>query len=344
MGDVHGSRTMSHPLAHPGLHVPKGRMGRSGSESYNQGIHPAPYGENMPYGASGSYPRPPSGSISMTQSPRFNSAHMSMPQPVASGPHGMSPFAYEQNMMLPGMGACQQLPPGAMHPNMMMTHTMQMPSSSMNHGYPRYPSGPQGSPYVMPMADMTNMHFNPNMPPQNIDPRRPGERRYSQQYGNGSALYDPYEGNNPSFRHPGSQHNSRKINHNSFQNLNGRQRKPSTPGGRFHQDQFANDKPSHIQSNNSRFVWSKGPSEDDPAITQDYEYGCYTNWIGPQNTTVTEVFVGDLPEDIQKQELEALFHDRIGVKPESINLKIPFQQNGYPTRRHAFVGYVSTAR
>jgi hypothetical protein len=158
-------------------------------------------------------------------------------------------------------------------------------------------------------------------------------------------LYDPYEGNNLIYRNSTSQHSGKKYNQNGFQNPRGRQRKLSTPGSRPYHSQFANDKPGHVQSNGNRFLGPKGPGEDDPAITQDHEHGCHTNWIGPQNTTVTEVYIGDLPEDIRDAELEALFQDRIGVKPKSINARsATHSQYNHPTRKHAFVGYVEATR
>jgi hypothetical protein len=257
---------------------------------------------------------------------------------VVSGPHGMVPFAFEQNAMTPGMAGGQPTLPGMMHPSM-MPHPMQMQSPSMTHGYPRQPSGTQGPPYPMPMADTTNMHFNHAMPPQNIDSRRPVDRHYSQQYGSANTLYDPYDGNSPAFKISTTHHNVRKYNQNNFQGSSGLERKTSATGSRPYHGSLANDKPSYVQQSGNRLHGVKRPSEDDSAITQDYEYGCHINWIGPQNTTVTEVFVRDLPEDIRDAELEALFHNKIGVKPKSINAKAAHHPQYYNQgRKHAFVG------
>ncbi|KAJ4325019.1 hypothetical protein N0V94_000903 [Neodidymelliopsis sp. IMI 364377] len=202
----------------------------------------------------------------------------------------------------------------------------------------------QGPPYPVPMADTTNLHFNPAMSPQNIDSRRPVDCQYSQQYGSGNTLYDPYDGNSTAFKNSATHYNGRKYSQNNFQGSSGLERKTSATGSRPYHNSIANDKPSHVQHSSNRFHGPKRPSEDDPAITQDYEYGCHINWVGPQNTTVTEVFVKDLPEDIRDAELEALFHNKIGVKPKSINAKAAYHpQYHNQGRKHAFVGFSNTA-
>ncbi|XPS72177.1 hypothetical protein M3J09_004343 [Ascochyta lentis] len=325
-------------LVHPGLRIPKIRSGRSGSGSYDQSMPSGHYVENTPYGSSGSYVRQPAGPV---QSPRFNQAHMTVHYPMVNVSHGMVPFAYEQNTAAPGMIAGQPIHPGMVPPSMMPLHSMQSPS--MMHGYTRQTSGHHGSSHAVPMGDMTNMHFSPSIVPHNIGPRHPGDRRYSQQHGNGSALYDPYEGNNPSFRAGKKSYHNGSQQH-SIQNSNGRQRKASIPGSRPYHSQYMSDRSGNAQPSGQRFFGPKGFSEDDLAITQDYKHGCHIDWIGPQNTTVTEVFVKNLPEDVQDAELERLFQDSIGVKPKSINARSALQaQYNYSGRKHAFVGFSSAA-
>jgi hypothetical protein len=77
-------------------------------------------------------------------------------------------------------------------------------------------------------------------------------------------------------------------------------------------------------------------TEDDPEVTQDVEKGCSSHWIGPRNETVKEVFIGDLPEDIQVPEIETLFKRRIGITPASVAIPSP-PLHRYHCRRHAFV-------
>jgi hypothetical protein len=192
------------------------------------------------------------------------------------------------------------------------------------------------------MGDVTNMYYSPGMLPQSIEPPRPGDRHYSQQHGAGNALFDPYEGSNPAFR-AGGYPNNKKYNQNGLHNSNGRQRKASATGSRTHHTQYANDRPSYLQPTGGRFPGPKGHRGDDLATTQDPEYGCNTDWIGPQNKRVNELFLKDLPEDIRDTELEALFNDRIGFKP--IMVKIGSAAHPHHTlqgRKHAFVGYVTS--
>lgn len=267
----------------------------------------------------------------MSQSPRLRQAPMTMNQPMVNVPHGMAPMVYEQNAMTPGMVAGPSSHPGIMHPSLMPLHSAQ--STSMMQGHPPQLSGSQGPPYAAPMGDVTNMHYPPSVYPHQIDHHRPGERRYSQQYGNGSALYDPYQGINPVFKA------GKKENQSGFQNSNNRQRRTSIPGQSQH-SQYTNDRPSHTQPG-GRPLGPKSHSEDDLAITQDLEYGCHTNRIGAQNTTVTEIFIGDLPEDIQDAELAAMFQDRINIRPKSIITRHAFTPHeNYLGRKHAFVAYV----
>lgn len=260
---------------------------------------------------------------------------MAMNHTIVNVSQGMASFTYEQNLMASGVVPSQSLHHGILHLGMVPLHTIQTPSIA--HGYARQLSGSQGPLHAAPMADTTNMHYPPNMPPQNIDPRHAGDRRYSQQHSSG-ALYDPYEGGNPAFKAAGYS-NSKKNNQNSFQGSNGRQRKTSFPGSRPYYTQYTNNGSGLPQPSGHRYPGSKGYREDDLAIVQDREHGCHIDWIGPQNITVDELFVKDLPGNIQDTELEALFHDGIGVKPTSVNIGIPFHtQHNLQTRKHAFVG------
>lgn len=332
----------------PSLHVPKNRPGRSASGSYSHNIPSGLHVENMPRGPSGSYPRQNVAHMSMTQSPRLNQAHMVTNHPMVNVPHSIPPFTYDQSPVTSSMIASQPLHHGTMHPNLMPHQQTQIQSPSVMHGYPRQLSGTQVPPYAAPMGDMTNMHYAHGIPPQNLDPRRPSDRRHSQQHGNGSALYDPYEGSNPAFighsRAVGYA-SGKKYNQNGFQNPNGRQRKASMPGSRPYHSQYTNERTNHVQASGYRFPGPKGHSEDDVAITQDHEHGCHINWVGPQNTTVNELFIKDLPEDIQDAELETLFQNKIGVKPKSIIVRSAIlAQHNYLGRKHAFVGYVASLR
>ena len=320
---------------HSALRVPRNRPGRSTSGTYSRITPSSPYVENMPRVPSGLGPRQHASPMPMMQSPQFNQAHMAMNHLIGNVHSGMVPFAYEQAPMPCGMIAGPPPPPGAIHPGMVLPHTVHSPSTT--HGYSRQPSGSQNTPYAAPMGDMTNRHYFPGMPPQNIDLRRPNDHPSSQQRANGSGLYDPYEGSNPAFRAAGYS-SGKKYNQNGLHNSNGRQRKTSFPGSRPYQGQYTNDRPGLLQMGSNNFSGPKPHLEDDLAITQDREYGCYIDWIGPHNDTVNELFVKDLPVNVQDAELEALFHDRLGIRPTSINVRSALHAQQAQGRKHAFVG------
>lgn len=323
-------------LGQPSLQVPKNKSGRSASGTYRRIVPTLPYVENMPHVPSGHGPHPYVSPLLQMQSPRLHQAHMAMAHPLVNMHRDVVPFAYEQTPVAPVMVASQSPHPEMFHPGIMPPHATLNPS--MAHGYLRQPSGSQGSPHAIPMGDMTNMYYSPGMPPQSMDPWRPGYRRYSQQHGAGNALFDPYEGSNPAFR-AGGYPNGKKYTQNGIQNSNGRQRKASATGSRPYHTQYANDRASHVQPIGSRFTGPKGHRGDDLAATQDPEYGCNTDWIGPQNMKVNELFLKDLPEDIRDAELEALFNDRIGFKPIMVKIgSAAHPQHTLQGRRHAFVG------
>ena len=327
-------------LGQSGLHVPKTRPGRPASGTYPRMAPLPPYVENMPLLPSVHGPRQYASSVLHTQSPRLNQAHMALAHPIVNMHQGAVPFGYDQTPMALGMIASQ--PHAVMLNEGVMPHAMQ--NSSMAHGYPRQPSSPQGPPYVAPMGDMTNMRYAQVYLPGHVDVRRPGDRRYNQQHGPGSALYDPYEGSNPAFR-AGVHPNGKRQDQNGVHTSNGRQRKASAPGNRPHHAQYISGRPGYVHSYGNRNPGPKGPREYDPAITQDPEAGCNFDWIGPQNETVNELFVKDLPEDIRDTELEALFHGRIGVKPVAIKIASASQPHyNLQGRKHAFVGYVVLTR
>ncbi|KAF3048285.1 hypothetical protein E8E12_011623 [Didymella heteroderae] len=319
-------------MAHAGVHVPRTRLGRSASGSYSQIMQVSPYVENMPRVPSGFGPRQHASPMSATQSPRLHPAHMVTVHPMGNVPPNMLPLGYDQDPMGHGTMAGQPHPTGVMHPGAMPSHAMQGPP--MMQGYPRQPSNAQGPPFTMPMGDMTNMHYGvpPGMPMQNMGPRR----RLSQQHANGNSLYDPYEGNNQAFRNTGYL-NGKKYSQGSMHNISGRQRKASFPGSRPYHGQYINGRP---QTGASYNFGPKPHLGNDPSITQDREYGCFVDWIGPQNEIVNELFVKDLPEDVGEAELEGLFQERRGVRPTSISLRCSPQA---PQRKHAFVRFPTCA-
>ncbi|KAJ4381258.1 hypothetical protein N0V86_003607 [Didymella sp. IMI 355093] len=327
-------------MAQAGVYVPRTRTGRSASGSHSQIRQSNPYVENMPHIPSGFDAQQHPGPMSATQSPRFHPAPMAMNHPMSNVPPNMVPFGYGQGPV--GLGAIAGQPhlTGAIHPSTMPPHAMQGPP--MMQVYPRQPSNAQGLPFAVPMGDMTNVRYGgpPRMPMQNMDSRRPSERRFSQQHPNCNALYDPSMGNDLAFKDMGYP-NGKTYNQNSMNISNGRQRKPSFPGSRPYQGQYTNGRPQTGGSYNTR---PKSHLDNNIAITQDQEYGCYIDWIGPKNESVNELFVKDLPEDIREAELENIFQERLGVRLTSVNIGSRSSLPQYSqSRKHAFVGFPDCA-
>jgi|SRR5690242_5309146 len=309
------------------------RAGRSASGTYNQHM---PYVENMPRVPSGLVPHQHSSGMPM-MSPRYNQVHTAMSQSMGNAQPSMVPVTNEQISMPPDMIAGPSQSHGVMYTNMMPPHATRV--SSATHGYPRQPSSSQVVPYAAPMGDITNLPYPPGMSPQNFGSSLSADGRSNQRYMAGDLLYDPYDGSNPAFMGAGySNGNSRKTYLNGHHNPNSRPRRTSFPGSRQYQNQYMNDRSSLPQTGGKRNFSQKTHLENDPAITQDRDYGCYENWIGPHNETVNELYVKDLPEDVEPSELEAMFHSRLGVKPTSINIKSLPQLHH---RTHAFVASVT---
>ncbi|KAJ4994445.1 hypothetical protein SVAN01_00274 [Stagonosporopsis vannaccii] len=335
---AHGQYASGSDPAQSALRVPRTRAGHSASETYKQ---PMGYVENMPRMPSGFGSRQHAGAMPMMQSPRYNQAHMAMTQPMGNFHPNMMPITNEQTPIPPGMITGPPQPHDVTYPSMMPPHTTRVPSTT--HGYSRQPLDSQGAPYAAPMGDMTNIPYPLGIPPQsfgsqqNFGSSQPISGHFNQRCITENVLYDPYDGNNPAFMGSGySNSNSRKIYPNNYHNSNGRPRKTSFPGNRPYQGQYMHDRPALLQSGGRRYPVQKPYLENDPAITQDREYGCYENWIGPRNETVNELHVKDLPEDIEPSELEAMFYGRLSARPTSINIKsLPHPSR----RRHAFVGF-----
>ncbi|KAG9185265.1 hypothetical protein G6011_07809 [Alternaria panax] len=311
------------------LIVPKNR--NMGCESYGQ---PPGWIENNNRTMYGSYPRQPSVGMPSMQSPSFLSPQMAVgqhiPQPVIPG---LSPYIQVAHT---GYGF-QQPDPGMMTRAHINYQQGIMQTQPMNPTFPHQPNGQQVS-----MADMTNnMHHANSIMYQHQDPRAPMPRRPDQR--NAQDLFDPYGGNNPKFNGaPGYNNGGRKGGNNSFVPQPGRGRKVSNMSGR--------DAYSRSNADYNAKVPPGGPrnpdlnarrrlSEDDPTITGDSVFGCGHTWIGPKNSTVNELWIGDLPSDVGEDELVQLFKQTVGVTPIAISLRSRFPQDG----THAFATFASSA-
>jgi hypothetical protein len=297
MGAMAGHSMLS-PNMHPqALNVPKANR-NMGSASYNQ-----PHGWVDNRVGPGSYSRQASGSS--MHSPQFIPASMAVPQPMPMVP-GPPMLQYAQGPpMLPVHGyPVQHYQPGP----------MQTPP--MAPAYLHQPHGPHA------MGDMTNnMHYPNNMGVQYADPRAPMPRRTS--YQNPNVLYDPYNGANPNFRKTsGYNGGGKKGGSGTFAVQPGQGRKMS--GGRGPYNNSNTEHAVNVPTNGGRyndFNYQKRFQEDDLSITGNSLAGCAHTWIGAENSTVTELWIGNLPLDVREDEIILLFQQNVGVTPITVSIR-----------------------
>jgi hypothetical protein len=303
-GDVGAmaGHSMLSPSTHPqAMNVPKGNR-NMGSGSYNQ---PPGWVENR--GVPGSYSRQASGAS--MHSPQFMPAAMAIPQPMAMVPGPpMVPYAQGPPMM-----------PAHGYPHVQHYQSGPMQTPPMAPAYLHQPHGPHA------MGDMTNnMHYSNNMGVQYADPRAPMPRRTSHHNAhNANVLYDPYNGTNPNFKKPsGYNAGGKKGGLSSFAVQPGQGRKMS--GGRPPYNNSNTDHAVNMPANGGRyndFSHQKRVQEDDLSITGDSVAGCGHTWIGAENMTVTELWIGDLPTDVHKDEIIQLFQQNAGVTPTAVSIR-----------------------
>ncbi|KAF1836005.1 hypothetical protein BDW02DRAFT_596806 [Decorospora gaudefroyi] len=312
------------------MNVPKGNRNVA-SGSYNQQLA---WSENVSRGGSGSYLRQPSGTMSSTQSPQYAPATMAMGQPMAvpvMPGSAMAPYGQGHPMMqVPGypiqhfdtamvMRGPMHYQPGPMH------------APPMGPAYPFQHQGPHGA----TMGDMTNnMHYPNNMAAQYPDPRAPMPHRTS------NLLFDPYNGANPKFNNTTTH---KKGAYSNFPAQSNRGRKASTSIGRVAYSSSNTDHATNVSANAGRytdFSARRRFSEDDPKITSDPVTGCAHTWIGAGNSTVTELWVGDLPSDAHEDEVKQMFQQNVGITPTAISIK---HNTSRPNNSHAFATFASNA-
>ena len=153
-------------------------------------------------------------------------------------------------------------------------------------------------------------------------------------------LFDPYGGTNPKFSDATAYNGPNKSVPQASANPPNRSRKVSNATIRSGYGQIATDQAGNPSVNRARqpdatFIRAHGV--DDPAITGDPHSGCNQFWVGPENKDVIELFVGDLPEDIQPCELHQLFEELVGISPTRIMIKPPREGQESHSRWHAFV-------
>jgi hypothetical protein len=304
IGHIMGSEVVRNPKTRP----------------YNHNAPAGVYGENYPQLAQGAYaPRPSSGTV---HPPHFNPAVMAMGQAVMPSHHPMQAYPQGYQLSSPSLYPAQPYHPGLTRSGPLPPYQAYMPSppivpSNIHHA--PNDSGSRGPSF----GDMTNYYAN-NGPPHNTDTRRAGRRNSSYGNGNGS-LYDPYNGAKPAFNDPAGRRSSR----GGFLDQPGRSRKASVPDNRSRVGSYGADW-IDMPGNGSRY--SRGRTVDDPAIIGDTLRGCHQKWIGPENHTVNELFVSDLPDDVQDNEVKEMFAREINIPP----LRVTIKKQPSATHAHAF--------
>lgn len=246
------------------------------------------------------------------------------PPAIAVGPHMNAP-------MMPGsaMGSYFIGPPVLTHP-VYPAQPMEpgmMPRGNMNYqtGAMRGPHMPltyvnqPNEPQPFSMGDATNMLIPGFLRSQVVDPLAPMPRRLSQQ--SAGQLFDPYNGTSRKFS-GGQGHNDvgKKGGASNFTAPQNRGRRSSTSSGA----RLAQGSYYYMPSTGSRIIESSNrrrASENDTSITSDSVYGCGHTWIGPKNTIVKELWIGDLPPDVRESELMQLFDKTVGITPLAISVR-----------------------
>jgi hypothetical protein len=204
-----------------------------------------------------------------------------------------------------------------------------LPAQLYDPAYQQYAPGP--------FMDMSNSFQY--APIRSADAR--GMQRSNSQSLKTSGLFNPYGAERPDkagFATTGS----RKGGRVNYPNNPGRGRKYSA--GTFDRSlygSYPSDPPEHVtrygsgQFNEAPQVRQfSHPTETDMDIINDKQFGCNYDFIGPQNNTVHQLYVKNLPKDVQSQELENLFLERTGIKPAEVAVKLGGDHKDFV---HAFV-------
>ncbi|KAH8730597.1 hypothetical protein GQ44DRAFT_823310 [Phaeosphaeriaceae sp. PMI808] len=346
--DAHSGQPMGHAMssmpAHtiispsmnaPGLQNPKSTPGHSNSTI--QHMHTGS-SENLPRRySSNSASRAPSGNMTGLHAPHLNPGSMTMGQPAMGFPHPIHPFAQGFPPMSSSTYPVQPYHQGLVNQGMMGSQAMHSPNPPMALGYIQPTPNIRGTRGIS-IGDMTNSpYYTNNIPPHNMSSHQHPNRQNSL-HGNGyGSLFDPYNGARPTFN---DSHVSRKPGRMSSADQSGRLRKLPAGDIRPRNGSHGADRSDAGPANSYRYQDHR-PAKlymvDDTDITSDKIRGCNHTWIGPENADVNELFVGDLPEDIQKEEIHDMFVRDMGIVPSEVTVKFKPQA----VRRHAFVQFPS---
>jgi len=314
------------------LHNPKKPM-RSGSGPWNQASNIHGWGDNV-HVVSGEYLRAPSGpfpgnhgqkyipslpmgSSMMNMGPAFPPNH-----PLTSSPMGPAPVHF-----VPIMG-----PPAPYGP--------PLPDQDLRNIGPRHRVGP--------FVDMTNsMQYPPGRSSNyhNVMDNRNGMTRRNSQPTKILGLYNPYGAERPD-KADFATFNGRKGSRQGVPSNVGRNRKLSS--GSFNRVGYglseADRSETHVKSHINHYNDGVAPLRSitfqaDSSIINDLIHGCSENFIGPQNDTVNQLYVRNMPGDVKKDEIRGFFVKNASVHPSCIEMRYSLNQREVT---HAFIIFNST--
>lgn len=291
----------------PPMHVAHGLHERSRIFTSGALQQPMPHPENVIYAVRPGFPsRSPSGTIANMSPPVYN---FFGPPPILHTSQGPSGLSHPTDILR----SQQHNMPNIVPPPQQM---YGQASSIIAGPYPHYHAG--HVPRNIPFEDVANGDQNSNG--HCMESWRAANRR-GNAHSNG-ALYDPYNGTKPAFNeHTGAKRSSR---HNYSDN-NGRQRKSSAPGNRPMPHAYGPDRPQNGYHHHVGFVshtHRRGSlAAEDPAIVGDSIAGCGLDWIGPENSTVNELYMVGFVEGCSPNDILALLMRTTNITPTDVNLR-----------------------
>ncbi|KAF2263419.1 hypothetical protein CC78DRAFT_274712 [Lojkania enalia] len=343
--------TMASPFMHPqNIRNTKSRQGRSISGSYNQSMSMPPqsftqsfptggWGENVP---SSQRPQQPSSNLPTLQSPVVQPAFMAQ-QAMFQHMNSMGPFQPGQPIMLPPMAGNGPMPSNP------LSHVPMLSSSShslgqggpphnttmMDQAQQNHPPSPY-TPRSISIGDVANDAYMNCQ--QRIDqtsyPSRRGGRGEKQ-----PSLFNPYGQDRPDFVNIPPQPLGRKPVPNTLLSVGPRNRRfsvgPRGQGAYGHYNQDHGAIHSGPPTTSLSYPQQHTQLVPDPSVTGDQVFGCDETWIGPQNNTVTSLWLAQLPPDVTDHDLREMFGSTLGL--HLTNVRTQFD------RRGEVIAYVSFA-
>ncbi|KAH9865011.1 hypothetical protein IAQ61_008957 [Plenodomus lingam] len=342
------NRSTGHSVTSPTVAPQSLRLPKGPPRNVGTGVHPQPFtshnwAENNYRPAYGQYPpRQTSGGMAQMTSPHFMASNMAIGQHMVPAGY-VAPYPQGLPMMPANMSQMPHYNPAVVQSGMMVHPSAMMQNPQAGPVYAPQPHTVRGS----SMGDMTNIGYYANTMSSHSLSNAASSMRRSSNYNANGTLFDPYNGTNSNFRETTS-YKGKKPHYNDTPYQGNRPRNMSNSGSRpihaSYKAERAISQPYHSAPHSHR-PKTRHNSEDDPSITENRLTGCHEQWIGPENVTVSELFVGDLPSDISAGEVQKMFEQQMSILPAHVSVRHPKRTEGFPhhDRCHAFVSLQSTA-